>query len=139
MTASRHLTKRLSVLLLATLAAVLLTVVLTWLQSERREAAANEQLLRLRSRISLGQAEDRLIREFSSDEYDLLTCSEREGELGIITEYVCTTPLQLTAGNWVLRIGIKGGRVVYLRIRTMDVVGHDEMPPPEGAPGDLTL
>ena len=100
-----------------------------------RNAAGQEDLLRLRANIALGDAADEVEKEFEALGSPHLTKYMRDDPGH--EELVFQTPLRPTACNWVLRVGLSSERVVYLKIRALDVVYQDDFGPPKGAPPNL--
>ncbi len=136
------LSKKIVILILC-----LILVIALWpgyklvLSIQQKHMLAQEQLLKIRNSITIGDTEEFVNSLLVPDEYELLdfTTYTPDNSEGDTYEILCRTPLKLNVSNWYLRIGISEGKVAYLKIQALDVVGQDDRPPPPGAPPDLFL
>jgi len=106
---------------------------------QQMHRSAQEQLLKIRNSIVIGDTEEYVNALLVPEEYTLLHIGTHESKKNDqeIREVLCLTPYKLGAGNWVLRIGFHQGKVSYMKIRDMDVGLQDNRPPSRGAPPDV--
>ena len=108
---------------------IVLTLVLAVLAHRDRSIThAQNQLLQFRSSLAIGLKQSEIQSRLSAGDYDQLELVQ-----GSARYWLVTTPLQLGATNWILRLKFADGSLAAYGVRTADTPGVR----PDDAPADV--